>query len=355
MKNLKETLRQKKKQIPRWAFTVLISCVMLSVAGTILVFVWYYQQNNLDSLNNKIEDLNKSISAKVTIPKDNLIRKLSVIQKNIDTLKVEEDTKRQLSKQIAELEQEIINLPKNISSSERLALDKDLLVLKKEVIKEQNGVVGTVLQAISALFFFSTVVLSALSFKSSDDKQISERFSQAVELLSDQSDKTEMRLGGIYALEQIAKSSVKDHWVVMEVLTSFIRNRAGSEDKSQQYTLEIQSALTVIGRRDYWKESEEQKLNLRKLILVEVDLRKAKLRNVDFEETNLSKAHFEEANLRGVSFKDAILIGAHLKRADLEGACFDNADLRDAGGLEEIIGKPDLSKARGRKRDKLLE
>ncbi|PAX51646.1 hypothetical protein CK510_23670 [Brunnivagina elsteri CCALA 953] len=79
MKNLMETLRRKKKQIPRWAFTVLVSCVMLSVAGTILVFVWYYQQNNLDSLNNKIEDLNKSISATGTIPKDNLMGKLSAI------------------------------------------------------------------------------------------------------------------------------------------------------------------------------------------------------------------------------------------------------------------------------------
>jgi len=323
MKNLKEAPRRKKKQIPRWAFTGLISCVVLSVAGAILVFVWYYQQNNLDSLNNKIEDLNKSILATVTIPKDNLTGKLNTIQKNIDTLKVEEDTKKQLSKQIAELEQEIINLPKNISSSERLTLDKDILALKKEVIKEQNGVVGTILQAISALFFFSTVVLSALSFKSNDDKQISERFSQAVELLS--SDKTEIILGGIFALEQIAKYSTKDHWVVMEVLTSFIRKSAMSNNDLQKYKLEIQAALTVIGRRDFWKEREDQTLNLTNTHLIGVNLRMAELRKVDFTGAILSEAHFEGANL-----SEAIFIGTTLKNTK-----FKDANIHKANFLNE--------------------
>ncbi len=43
---------------------------------------------------------------------------------------------------------------------------------------------------------------------------ITERFSKAVELLG--SDKVDARLGGIYALERIARESKKDHWPIVE-------------------------------------------------------------------------------------------------------------------------------------------
>ena len=42
--------------------------------------------------------------------------------------------------------------------------------------------------------------------------QITERFTRAVEHLG--SDNLEIRLGGIYALERIARDSVRDHWPV---------------------------------------------------------------------------------------------------------------------------------------------
>ena len=51
--------------------------------------------------------------------------------------------------------------------------------------------------------------------------QITERFIRAIEQLGNQS--LDIRLGGIYALERIARDSEKDHWTVMEVLTAYVR------------------------------------------------------------------------------------------------------------------------------------
>ncbi|HLP92380.1 MAG TPA: hypothetical protein VK184_27780, partial [Nostocaceae cyanobacterium] len=59
--------------------------------------------------------------------------------------------------------------------------------------------------------------------KIAEDKQITERFAKAVELLANK--EIEARLGGIYTLERIARDSPEDHWTIMEVLTAFIREK----------------------------------------------------------------------------------------------------------------------------------
>ncbi len=49
--------------------------------------------------------------------------------------------------------------------------------------------------------------------KAAQDKQITERFTKAIELLG--SENISIRLGGIYALERIAMDSLKDHFTIM--------------------------------------------------------------------------------------------------------------------------------------------
>ncbi len=41
----------------------------------------------------------------------------------------------------------------------------------------------------------------------------------------------EVRLGGIYALERIARDSPKDHWTIMEVLTAYVRENSPPNPK----------------------------------------------------------------------------------------------------------------------------
>jgi uncharacterized membrane protein len=63
-----------------------------------------------------------------------------------------------------------------------------------------------------------TVELKRRTVEVTQEQQITERFTRAIDQLGN--DKLSVKLGGIYALERIAKDSPKDHWQVMEVLTA---------------------------------------------------------------------------------------------------------------------------------------
>jgi hypothetical protein len=60
---------------------------------------------------------------------------------------------------------------------------------------------------------------------------ITERYTKAIEQLG--SDKLDVRLGGIYALERLAIDSERDHPTVVEVLGAFVREHSDSTDDSE--------------------------------------------------------------------------------------------------------------------------
>ncbi len=183
--------------------------------------------------------------------------------------------------------------------------------------------------------------------------QITERFTKAVEQLGN--DKLQIRLGGIYALERIAGESGRDHWLIMEVLTAYVREHApwppqspkntpppqdhpspkGDPAAAQEQPLpklatDIQAVLTVLGRRDRTYEKDEQNLDLRR-----TDLHHAHLRGAHLEGTALYDAHLEGANLgyaylKGAALGRAHLRGVNLRDAQLQGAIFHKADQQDA-------------------------
>ena len=51
--------------------------------------------------------------------------------------------------------------------------------------------------------------------------QVTDRYTKAIEQLG--SEKLDVCIGGIYALERVARDSTRDHPTLMEVLTAFIR------------------------------------------------------------------------------------------------------------------------------------
>jgi hypothetical protein len=53
---------------------------------------------------------------------------------------------------------------------------------------------------------------------------VTDRYTKAIEQLG--SDKLDVRIGGIYALERVARDSAKDHPTVIEVLKAFIREHS---------------------------------------------------------------------------------------------------------------------------------
>src|SRR5829696_7290864 len=88
-----------------------------------------------------------------------------------------------------------------------------------------------------------TALLSGLYFtwrtlQINREGQITERFTRAIDQLGKTDDEGnelfEIRLGGIYALERIARESEEDHWPIMEALTAYVRHNAPRQPEEGQ-------------------------------------------------------------------------------------------------------------------------
>ncbi|MEP0873183.1 pentapeptide repeat-containing protein [Trichocoleus desertorum AS-A10] len=197
-----------------------------------------------------------------------------------------------------------------------------------------------------------------------EERLVTERFTKAIEQLGN--DNLEIRLGGIYALERIAKDSSKDHWTIMEVLTSFIQRRSPFESEKEQskITVDIQAAISVVGRRDWDKDPEQLKIdlsftnlkgarlqnaNFKGAVLICTNFEDAILNETDFREALLLAANFEGARLISVNFADAKIATASLKSALVNGANFTNASIANADLRVADIRREEIAKAIERK------
>jgi hypothetical protein len=229
-------------------------------------------------------------------------------------------------------------------------------------LKAQNDVRTTVLQALAGGVLLLGAALTWRQLGVTREGQITDRYTKAVDQLG--SDHLDVRVGGIYALERIARDSPNDRATIEEVLTAYVRdhapwppppsppslqavtqrlvtfaqrqrsvlqrrrakNAAGPDQqgrpagqKSQGPPADVQAAVTVLGRRELPPDG------LRRLDLSRTDLQGAIL-----NEANLQDANLMEANLQGAYLNDANLQGAWLVRANLQGAQLDIANLQGA-------------------------
>ena len=88
------------------------------------------------------------------------------------------------------------------------------------------GVGGTVIVGVAEFWanLRNTSKATALTLRAielTEQGQVTDRYTRAVEQIG--SDKLDVRIGGIYALERVARDSNRDHPSVMEVLTAFVR------------------------------------------------------------------------------------------------------------------------------------
>jgi hypothetical protein len=225
--------------------------------------------------------------------------------------------------------------------------------LKIEFIK-------TAAQILGGAFFLVTIYVAWQNLVVSQEKHKTDLFTKAIEQLG--SEKLEVRLGGIYALERIARDSDKDHGPIMEVLTAYVRLHAPwppekpAEAKEQPAAFgkpapgekkpepkpapevkpraDIQAILTVLGRRARtYGKGESLPLDLRQTDLRGADLWIAHLEKVNLQETHLDGAKLEEARMEGANLEGAHLEGAYLREAHLEGANLKGARLEGANLL----------------------
>jgi hypothetical protein len=183
----------------------------------------------------------------------------------------------------------------------------------------------TVAQIVGGVALVAGLYFTWMNVLISQDVQITNRFSRAVEFLGARDQRgnieLEVRLGAIYALERIAIDSERDYWTIMELLCAYVRNHASREGTDYRITPkpDVQTVLTVVGRLGKRAVDFPNPQSKR------IDLSGARLRGFD-----LSGAHLEAANLEGADLEKANLSGAHLAKARLRNATLTSAVLRDA-------------------------
>jgi len=175
--------------------------------------------------------------------------------------------------------------------------------------------------------------------------QITDLYTKAIDQLG--SDHLDVRLGGIYALERIARDSPRDHPAVMEILAAYVRARTQQREplESDAHIPEdVQAALTVIGRRN--DRFDTGPVDLSRTNLAGAKLSAASLVRGILTEVDWTNADLAYANLAYADLARANLTGAHLAGANLTGANLTNADLTNADLTNAILTNADLTGTR---------
>jgi hypothetical protein len=190
----------------------------------------------------------------------------------------------------------------------------------------------------------------------SREGQITERFTRAVDQLG--SDKVDVRIGGIYALERIAKNSPVDRSAIQYLLGAFVRNNAswpvGAPDGPQHPTAavdehltwmtvrapDIQAAVGILGR--FPPSADAKMLFLSRTDLRGLQLDGAKLIGVQIRHTNLARAFLRGTRLDGCDLQDTDLRRANLEHVHLVGADLSRAYLQDADLRHADLSQADL-------------
>ena len=201
-------------------------------------------------------------------------------------------------------------------------------VKAEDVFKAENDARATLAQIVGGFAVLIGLYFAWTNISATKEGQITDRFYKAIEQLGATDDKgnpkLELRLGGIYALERIARDSERDHWPIMEVLTAHVREHAHihlpvAQDPTPLAT-DIQAIMAVIRRRERNYEKGDQRLDLHQTDLHGANLTHAYLTDTNLMDTNLTGANLTGACLTHANLARAYLTYANLASANLTGA-----------------------------------
>jgi hypothetical protein len=264
------------------------------------------------------------------------------------------------------------------------------IALQQAQAQLQNSIRSTLVQALGGFLVVAGAVATWRQVRISREGQITDRLTHAIDQLGN--DKVDVRIGGVYALERLAKDSTTDQLAIVEILAAFIRTHAAwpagywshpdqhptpDVDETMLWLTDrapdVRTAVLVLGR--YPHERREHHLPLRRIdlrrtnfyggTLINVDLtdsnlaacyavgvrwERCKLSNVDLRKTRLKGAALDQSDFRRAHLQEADLTGASLRKADmsdasLRGANLRSADLRDAQLTGADLSGADLSGA----------
>jgi Pentapeptide repeats (8 copies) len=180
--------------------------------------------------------------------------------------------------------------------------------------------------------------------------QIADLYSRAIDQLG--SEQLNVRIGGIYALERVARQSEEDHPIVMDVLTAFIREYSRDRwppperHQPKRWTRpDVQAAVTVVGRREVTRDTNQ--IDLFGAILISADLKGADLRGASLSGADLTGAHLANARLDHADLRGVTLDNARLRSTDLSDAMW-SKDKPVPEGWEIRIGADGVARQTAR-------
>ena len=244
-----------------------------------------------------------------------------------------------------------------------------------KIENESRGTLGQILSGVAVLsgliFAWQQLGNTSDNLRVSSEGQITDRFTSAVDQLG--SDQLTVRLGGIYALERIARDSPRDYRPVMEVLTAFVRQESPLPANAAATPVvaasppppDVEAVLGVISRRTPEQVTAELEqgdcLDLTGISAIGADLIEANLTNTCWDRSDLRGAQLARADLTGATLLGSDLSqqtsmggviapgvtfsGANLSNADLSRADLSEANLLSSNLTGAILQGTDLSGA----------
>jgi uncharacterized protein YjbI with pentapeptide repeats len=272
-------------------------------------------------------------------------------------------------------------------------------VATEKVIEAENSLRSSLFQAIgSALLVLGFVVTwqqldqsrdqaertnnqTAAQLELTRNGQVAERFARAMEQLA--SDRVDVRVGGIYALESLleefeaeqrkavgdsatesdedVRAARRTSSAIVEILLAYVRTRTGLVPgaPARATAHDVQAVLTILGRHagDVPMQLSLARADLRGYRLAgcvsadqcarfdKTDFSGSDLRGVDFIESSLTTSVFVGANLEQARLQQTRLTDASFAGANLSNTTFSGADLTRAVLQDAVLTRTDLSGA----------
>lgn len=196
-----------------------------------------------------------------------------------------------------------------------------------ETLRNVSLVLGAVVALVFAIWRSMVADLQATAARRQADVAqqdiLRKRFQKGVEMIG--SPVLAVRLGGIYALDHLAKEYPSEHHVqVMQALCAFVRNPPHASGAPQP---DVQDVVKAIGGR-------KDRIQIEKANRYLPDLSHANLRGLKMGWLDFAGCNFEGADLSDSGLTKSNLTGAYLYKATLRGATLAGADMGKANMTE---------------------
>jgi hypothetical protein len=219
-----------------------------------------------------------------------------------------------------------------------------------EVLAAVDRARGRILQAAAGIAALMSLMFAGLNYHLSVKGHVTDRYANAIQQLGGGNQAE--RAGAVYALEQIARDWPRYHVVVTDVLAVFVRESTRFQrplvgrGQKPRPAPDVQAALTVLGRRDHRRISEEpDALRFADCTLSGANLRRASVQCVRLRRAKLDSASLEGADLTGAEMSKAILTAADLEKASLPMANLEGANLAYANLINAKLAGAKLAAA----------